>query len=323
VDVRLGDAGRKATPEGISNEEGRSPTPNAHEERSSRNKKRPGLARLAPFAQAWANAQGTRNHAKLAALEYSKEAGDRCRIEDLSPNLGNVVVQRWKHAYRESTVHVKRKELHRFLRDVVAQGAPTAIVATLARAREPEPRTVIATPDELARLQVVAGAWEKCFLAIVAGLGLRRSEACELAPANYDTNTHTITYRTKGGLTNKLPVTDELRAWFEMFGDEIENPNTPLIELVAGHKIGWHGIQTTWERLKKKARVNPQLRLHDLRRTVALRVYDRTKDIREVARLLGHRSPQTTLKYLMHHEPVNLTPLLNELRVLPAPDWKN
>jgi integrase len=209
----------------------------------------------------------------------------------------------------------------RFLRDLVEAGAPRAITLTLAAAREPLPRTVIATPDELARLQVAAGAWEKCFLAMTAGLGLRRGEAIRLAPANYDPRTNTIAYRTKGEQTNRLTATDELKAWFEQYGRGVSDPNTPLLELVAGKPIGNWLIEHAWERLTNKANVNPQLRMHDLRRTVAIRVYEATNDIRQAQHLLGHRHAATTFKYLANFERrKDITPLLNELRPT-DPDW--
>ncbi len=209
----------------------------------------------------------------------------------------------------------------RFLRDLVEAGAPRGITLTLAAAREPLPRTVIATSDELARLQVAAAAWEKCFLAMTAGLGLRLGEALALSPANYDPRTNTIAYRTKGEQTNRLTATDELRAWFQQYGHGVTDPNTPLLELVYGRKIGRAGVQQAWERLRKKAKVNPGLRIHDLRRTVAVRLYEHTNDIREAQNLLGHRHAATTFRYLANFERrKDSTPFLNELRDLPDPE---
>jgi integrase/recombinase XerD len=219
-------------------------------------------------------------------------------------------------------MHTKRKELHRFLRDVVAQGADTAITTTLARCSEPEPRTVIATPEELARLQIAACAWEKCYLAIVAGHAMRRSEALRLSPADYDATNNTVTIRLKGERTNRIHITDELRAWFEMFRAPGNDPTTPLVELVAGKPISYRNIFLAWDKLRKKARVNPHIRIHDLRRTVAVRVYDTTKDLRAVQHLLGHKSAATTLKYLASFHQGDISTLLNQLRnELPDPNW--
>jgi integrase len=218
---------------------------------------------------------------------------------------------------------VKRKELKRFLRDLVAQGAPSAILLTLARIVEPESRDVIATQDELARLQAVAGAWEKCLLAMLSGLGLRRNEAIRLSPANYNPETRMFTYRTKGGKTNRLPATDELRAFVELIGPDIEDPNVPILTLLAGKKIGKHCVDHAWDRLRIRARVNPGLRMHDLRRTVATAIYDKTHDLRLASHLLGHKSLSTTLKYLRHTEHRDISPLLNEHRDLPDASWKN
>jgi integrase len=209
----------------------------------------------------------------------------------------------------------------RFLRDLVAQGAPSAITATLAKVTEPESRDVIATPDELARLQAAAGAWEKCLLAMLSGLGLRRNEAIRLSPANYNAETRMLTYKTKGGKTNKLPATGELRAFLELIGTDIEDPNTPILQLLAGHKVGVACVDHAWDRLRIRARVNPSLRMHDLRRTVATAVYDKTHDLRLASHLLGHKSLSTTLKYLRHTEHRDISPLLNEHRDLPDAQW--
>jgi integrase len=62
--------------------------------------------------------------------------------------------------------------------------------------------------------------------------------------------------------------------------------------------------------------------MHDLRRTLAIRTYNRNHDLREVQRVLGHASLGTTLKYLKHFEHADLAPMLNELRA-PHTDWKN
>jgi site-specific recombinase XerC len=208
------------------------------------------------------------------------------------------------------------------MRDMIASGAPKQILETLGHVRDPAPRTTIATPDELTRLTLNASTWMRCWLSITAGHGLRRAEADRLCPAQYNADSRTITFRTKGDRTHQLQITDELRAYFEMV-EPVADRNTPLVHLIAGRKIGSAAIRKQWEALKKKAGVNRLLRIHDLRRTLAVRIYDLTKDLRAVQHTLGHSNLLTTCMYLEHHDPQSIRPLLNQLQQDSKPKWSH
>ena len=117
-------------------------------------------------------------------------------------------------------------------------------------------------------------------------------------------------------------MTDELRAYFEMV-EPVVDRNTPLIHLIAGRPVSDSLIRTHWEALKKKAAVNRLLRMHDLRRTLAVRIYDVTKDLRAVQHTLGHANLLTTCMYLEHHDPKSIRPILNQLQMETKPNWKN
>ena len=53
-----------------------------------------------------------------------------------------------------------------------------------------------------------------------------------------------------------------------------------------------------WKALKARCGVRTDLRIHDLRRTVAEDTWQATHDLRQVQMILGHRSITTTAKYL-------------------------
>jgi integrase len=302
--------------EGVQNQESSEALPGKNATPEARNKKSPRLEKIGPFAEAWSRTQGTRHHARLAALEYKAVAGE-ANLGQLSPNLGNAMIANWRAHLAPATVAVKRKELARFLRDVIAAGAPAQILKALSKPRNPGPRTTIATPDEITRLFLHASTWMRCWLAITVGHGLRRSSALRLCPANYNADQRTMTYRTKGDAVHTLPVTDELRAYFETVG-QVADPNVPLIAIIAGKPVGTDMVYDHWEALKKKATVNPLLRTHDLRRTLAVKLYDATRDLRTVQHALGHKNLITTCGYLEHRDPENIRPILNDLRPKPA-----
>src|SRR5581483_12509624 len=81
------------------------------------------------------------------------------------------------------------------------------------------------------------------------------------------------------------------------------NPITPIVNLLrpprAGQTPGLSPRFTKqWKFLKKRLGIRPELRIHDLRRTLAEDVWNATHDIRAVQAQLGHRSPTTTARYL-------------------------
>lgn len=67
---------------------------------------------------------------------------------------------------------------------------------------------------------------------------------------------------------------------------------------------GSQTIGQRWQRWKKQAGLPRGLRLHDLRRDCAHRVYAASGDVRQVQGLLGHESPVTSLRYLHMAAPV-------------------
>ena len=74
-----------------------------------------------------------------------------------------------------------------------------------------------------------------------------------------------------------------------------------------------HTAHRQWAKLKKTARVNPELIIHDLRRSAAVALYEISKDLRMVEQLLGHENLSTTGRYLEHRDPGKLRPLLAQM----------
>jgi len=280
-------------------------------------KKSPGPARVATLAQAWAAAQSdSQHHARLAARALAREAGS-LRVNQLDSNVPNRVVADWRKHLGPRTLAIKARELRRLLAYLIHCGAPFHLMDTVTRPKYPGPRTVIATQEELAKLLAYAPPWQRCWLELTAVLGMRFAEARRLCRAHFNPAQKTITFPTKGNRTNTLPATDELQTFFRV-APRTDDPNTPLIDALAGREMTNEFLYKRWYELKAKAGVNPQLRPHDLRRTLAVSIYDLTKDIRAVQQTLGHQNLLTTCLYLEHHDPANIRPILAQLR--PSPD---
>jgi integrase len=139
-------------------------------------------------------------------------------------------------------------------------------------------------------------------LLLCADLGLRHRTASSIALSNYRPNERAISFKTKGNTYQTLPVTEAIRKTIESIPATADR-SQPIANLLRGHRPGTPPGQRPrfskqWKSLRPKLGIRPELRIHDLRRTVAEEVWDATQDIRAVQAQLGHRSPVTTARYL-------------------------
>lgn len=170
-------------------------------------------------------------------------------------------------------------------------------------------RTVIATPDEMKNLLIHAAPWMRCFVLLCSQLGLRFSEAASVSPACWKPDQHTILVMTKGGKPRLLPTTKEME---ELFTIAARHPDedTPFIWLLlnkpstcgpnkgAIERDARTFIDKHWRNLKARAGVNPDLNIHDLRRTRITEVYRQTLDVKLAQQFAGHTHIAATAYYL-------------------------
>ncbi len=171
-------------------------------------------------------------------------------------------------------------------------------------------RTVIATPEEMNRLLSLTPTWLRCFVLLCGQLGLRFNEAARANPANWRQDTHTLAVIAKGGHARLLPTTPELEELFAVAARANQDPTTPFIFLLYGEpaRLGPHKgelirnpktfLWPKWERWRKKLNINPQLTIHDLRRTRITEVYRQTLDVKLAQQFAGHQSIASTAHYL-------------------------
>lgn len=213
------------------------------------------------------------------------------------------IADNWRKRYAKHTRSNYTKCLRRFLRwlERVAAAPPSAVDA-VPRVHQPQPRTSIATDEERRQILEAASPRLRFFLLLCADLGLRHRTAASITLANYNYDLQALSFYTKGNVHQTLPVTRELRQIIESLPRSSDR-TVPIGNLLPRNRRE----QTTgprprfskqWKALKTRAGIRADLRIHDLRRTVADDVWNATHDIRAVQAQLGHRSPTTTARYL-------------------------
>ena len=199
-------------------------------------------------------------------------------------------------------------------------GAPPTLSDAIPKVYQPAPRLTIATDEERESILTAANPALKFFLHLCADLGLRHRTAAVVSRANYNPHLRALTFKTKGDETQTLPVTPAIAATFERLPFH-PNPYEPVVNLLRkknhpGQQPGPRPRFTKqWAKLKRELGIRADLRIHDLRRTVAEEVWDATHDLRTVQAQLGHRSPTTTARYLanrINHQ--DLAPVLAKVQ---------
>ena len=165
-------------------------------------------------------------------------------------------------------------------------GVDLAKIPTI-RASAPSPRPA----DDLSVLRARDSEDWRVILAVrlASELGLRRGEVAKIRGCDVvaDLLGYSLIVHGKGGKTRIIPITLD------------------LAQAITEHGAGWtfegddHGhISPAWiGRIVGRA-LPTGVTMHALRHRFATRAYERTSDLVAVQKILGHTSPQTTLRYL-------------------------
>jgi len=211
-----------------------------------------------------------------------------------------------------STTHYYTRQLKVLARHLTAISGVQGLADHIPKAKTPHPRTEIATPAEIAAILAKAKPWQRVITLLAAHAGFRRGDCLRIAPIHYNAEQKTITIRQQK--TDKqvvIPATESLARLLECAPEG--SPETPFYALYRGGRITACGMNDSWRTLVKAAGISRPLWIHDMRRTLAVNLYELTKDLRAVEQILGHNSLISTVHYLEHRDPQKLAPMLREL----------
>jgi integrase len=130
--------------------------------------------------------------------------------------------------------------------------------------------------------------------------GLRHATILNFAAKNCNFETGMVSGRSKAYSSYTIPMTDRLRDRLLFACAAANDQNEPLLCQYNRHrrKPAYKTMSTQLATTKKRAGVTAPWAFHDLRRTAARALYQRTGDIRKVQRFLGHASIQQSWWYL-------------------------
>jgi integrase len=139
--------------------------------------------------------------------------------------------------------------------------------------------------------------------------GLRREEVASLTGASFyqDGGRWWVRVRGKGEASRRVKVHDQLfktlETWVQLAGLTLGNGHDPLFENVnrGGNPTGLRLNASVIGRLVGEYGLLaglPGIAPHDLRRTCARNAYDNGATVYQVQTMLGHSSPETTIRYI-------------------------
>jgi len=141
----------------------------------------------------------------------------------------------------------------------------------------------------------------KTMLALLYELGLRVSELANLTYKDLDTTEWSCyVKRSKGSIASKVPI---VSSWVkELIVEYLSEypPSSPDDPLFRSQKGGKYRVSTLSAMIKNVLRMNglPNAHPHDLRHSRATNLIKKGLEVTAIARLLGHKSLSSTLRYL-------------------------
>jgi integrase len=166
------------------------------------------------------------------------------------------------------------------------------------------PRTVIVTAEQREQMLTHASPMLRFVLTCCAFMGMRHGTARQFCPADIVPSVEgpRIQKRIKHQDVLDLPIPPRVLALIEL-APQGGDPRVSFCRRFLGHKNGKSGVSPSvvaeqFLKLKRELSLPPALRIHDLRRTAALAVYEKTRSLYAVKELLGVRTLSAVLTYL-------------------------
>jgi integrase/recombinase XerD len=186
--------------------------------------------------------------------------------------------------------------------------------------KRPKTLPSVLAPEEVLRLISAAQTpRDRIFLQVAYGCGLRLSELIHLQVGDIDSARMVIHVRQGKGAKDRLvPLSrrllEELRAYWRLY-----RPRTWLFPGdKPGRPITGSNMQRRFAKLVQRVGLTKHCSLHTLRHSYATHLLEAGVDVLTLKTLLGHRSLETTTRYLhVSTHRLGQTPSLLDLLVLP------
>ena len=239
-------------------------------------------------------------HLRFAHVEMLKERMSRpTKGKPLAPKTINLTLstlrgvarEAWRLGWMPTEDYMRLKDVHNVRGSRVRSGRALSgdELEKLIGACESDP-----TPR---------GARDLCLVALLAGAGLRRSEAVALDVEDYDPRRHALKVKGKGGRERFVYFDDggarrAIARWLRARGEGTAPLLCPVDKVGAVHprRMSAQAVYKILARRSLSAGVR-RFSPHDLRRTFATDMLTLGADISVVQRLLGHASIETTVLY--------------------------
>ena len=165
-----------------------------------------------------------------------------------------------------------------------------------------QPRTlpVVLSPDEVVRfLDGVTHPMHRTILTTCYAAGLRISEAVRLRPTDIDSPRMVIRIEQGKGQRDRYVMLSPklltiLRDWWH-----VRHPRPWLFPGDRpGHAIGRAAVRDACREARRRVRIPKPITPHSLRHAFAVHLLETGTDVRTIQLLLGHRSLETTARYL-------------------------
>ncbi|MEN3164109.1 site-specific integrase [Tistrella mobilis] len=155
--------------------------------------------------------------------------------------------------------------------------------------------------------QVAAGV-----IALLAATGARKGEALAAKWEHIDFERRLwVVPRSKSGRRRHIPLSDLA---LRVLNRQRRLPGCPWVFPGKAPEHHLEGVRKAWDRVKTRAGLPPDLRIHDLRHTFASTLVSKGRTLHEVGEILGHSQVQMTMRYA-HLAPQRLIEAANQVAV--------
>jgi integrase/recombinase XerD len=188
--------------------------------------------------------------------------------------------------------------------------------------KRPKTLPSVLSPQEVATLlQAAEPRRDRVLLQLAYGCGLRLNELLHLQVSDIDSSRMVLHVRLGKGQKDRLvPLSAKLLQELRDYWRRLRPATWLFPGARPGQPLSDGGVQRLFRRVKARAALSKRCSMHTLRHSYATHLLEAGVDLLTLKALLGHRSLQTTARYLhISTQRLQLVPSLLDLLVLPRP----